>query len=74
MPTSVLTAPKAAPAWMFVPSTYIICTEDQILSAPAQEQMSANAVRTMRFDTDHSPFLSCPAILANALRDIVPNA
>lgn len=75
MPASVLIAPEtASPAWMFVPSTYVICTDDQILSVSAQEQMAANADRTTRIDSDHSPFLSCPAKLAHVLSDITSNA
>jgi pimeloyl-ACP methyl ester carboxylesterase len=74
MPTSVLTAPEpATPAWMNVPSTYIICTDDQILSVSAQEAMSANANRTVRIDSDHSPFLSCPTTLAEVLSDVLSN-
>ena len=72
MPTSVLvTQPTAAPAWQILPSTYIVCTDDQILSVAAQEQMAENADRSVRIDSDHSPFLSCPKALAAVLRDIV---
>ena len=72
MPTSVLVAPPpSAPAWRTLPSSYIVCTEDQILSVRAQEQMAANADRIFRIDSDHSPFLSCPGRLADVLRDIV---
>jgi hypothetical protein len=56
-----------------VPSTYIICTDDQILSVSAQEAMSANANRTVRIDSDHSPFLSCPTTLAEVLSGVLSN-
>ena len=72
MPTSVLVAPPTpSPAWQILPSTYIVCTEDQILSVSAQEQMAENADRVRRIDSDHSPFLSCPTALAGLLGDIV---
>jgi pimeloyl-ACP methyl ester carboxylesterase len=72
MPTSVLTAPEpVSPAWMLLPSTYIICTDDQILSVSAQEEMAVHANRTMWIDSDHSPFLSCPTALAEVLRDVI---
>jgi pimeloyl-ACP methyl ester carboxylesterase len=75
MPTSVLTSPPpASPAWQVMPSTYIICTDDRVLSLSAQEQMAANADRTRRIDSDHSPFLSCPRTLAAMLREVVAEA
>lgn len=72
MPTSVLLAPPPpSPAWPLLPSTYIVCTDDQILSVSAQEQMAANADRAVRIDSDHSPFLSYPAALAELLSEIL---
>ncbi len=72
MPTSVLIAPPPpAPAWQVLPSTYIVCTDDRILSRTAQEQMAENADTTMWIDSDHSPFLSCPGVLGEALSDIL---
>ena len=75
MPTSVLIAPPTpAPAWQVLPSTYIVCTDDRILSQPAQEQMAENADSLERIDSDHSPFLSCPRVLAEVLGGIVSNS
>jgi len=72
MPTSVLIAlPAALPAWQVLPSTYIVCTDDRILSQSAQEQMAKNADTTIRIDSDHSPFLSCPRILGEVLNEII---
>lgn len=72
MPLSVLMAPPApSPAWQVLPSTYIICTDDRILSLSAQEQMAVNANNVLRIDSDHSPFLSCPKLLAESLRNII---
>jgi pimeloyl-ACP methyl ester carboxylesterase len=72
MPTSVLLAPPPPlPAWQVLPSTYIVCTDDRILSLSAQEQMAKNADRTRRIDSDHSPFLSCPGTLGEMLREII---
>jgi pimeloyl-ACP methyl ester carboxylesterase len=75
MPTSVLIAPPPpSPAWQVVPSSYIICTDDRIISPSAQEQMAENADTACRIDSDHSPFLSCPRELAEILSGIVSNA
>jgi hypothetical protein len=72
MPTSVLIAPPpSVPAWQVLPSTYIVCTDDRILSPSAQEQMAQNADSTIRIDSDHSPFLSCPRKLGGVLREIM---
>lgn len=72
MPTSVLTAaPVLQPAWQVLPSTYIVCTDDHILSVSAQEQMAKNADRILRIDSDHSPFLSCPRTLSEVLGNVI---
>jgi len=71
-PTSVLIAPPPPlPAWQVLPSTYIVCTDDRILSRSAQEQMADNADRMIWIDSDHSPFLSCPRVLGEALKEII---
>jgi pimeloyl-ACP methyl ester carboxylesterase len=75
MPTSVLIAPPPpSPAWQVLPSSYIICTDDRIMTSSAQEQMAENADNAFRIDSDHSPFLSCPRELAEILSRIVLNA
>jgi pimeloyl-ACP methyl ester carboxylesterase len=75
MPTSVLMAPASpSPAWQVLPSTYVVCSDDQILSVSAQEQMAANADKTVWIDSDHSPFLSCPATLAELVKEIISDA
>jgi pimeloyl-ACP methyl ester carboxylesterase len=72
MPITTFAAPPPpVPAWEVLPSTYIVCTDDQILSASGQEQMAENANRVFRIDSDHSPFLSYPATLAELLGRIV---
>jgi pimeloyl-ACP methyl ester carboxylesterase len=72
MPTATLAAPMAEdPAWRRVPSTYIVCTDDQIMSPPAQRKMAAGARSVVEIDSDHSPFLYCPAELAGILAGVV---
>lgn len=66
MPTALLVSgPPDRPAWQVLPSAYVICTDDHVLSVGAQEAMAANAATTVRIDSDHSPFLSYPAALAD---------
>jgi pimeloyl-ACP methyl ester carboxylesterase len=72
MPTSVLLAsPPPMPAWQVLPSVYIACLDDRILSLSAQQQMAINADRTIEVDSDHSPFLSYPGVLSEVLLEVV---
>lgn len=58
-------------SWLNIDSTYIICERDQAIPLFAQEAMSARAKRVVRIDTDHSPFLSAPAELAQIISKII---
>ncbi|MGH8218897.1 MAG: alpha/beta hydrolase [Steroidobacteraceae bacterium] len=61
-------APVARPAWRDIPSTYIVCATDGALPPDLQRTLFApRAERSMELDTGHSPFLSQPAALAQAL-------
>jgi pimeloyl-ACP methyl ester carboxylesterase len=61
-------APVARPAWRGTPSTYIVCARDGALPPDLQRTLFApRAERTIELDTGHSPFLSQPAALAQAL-------
>ncbi|MFE3168957.1 alpha/beta hydrolase [Streptomyces sp. NPDC059224] len=61
--------PLTEAAWRTVPSTYIICEEDQAMPVPFQEAMAGRAQRIRRIRSSHSPFLSKPAELARVIRD-----
>jgi pimeloyl-ACP methyl ester carboxylesterase len=68
MPMASLTlGPSAAIDWGSVPTTYVVCTDDQIISPERQRQMAQLAGTTVDLDSDHSPFLSCPGALADIL-------
>jgi pimeloyl-ACP methyl ester carboxylesterase len=56
-----------------VPRYYVECLQDQAIVIGAQRRMQAAAgVRAaVTLDTDHSPFFSCPAALADALDGFV---
>lgn len=71
MPVATLMANMDQPAaWRTVPSTYIVCTDDQIVSPVNQRQMARNAGAVTEMDSDHSPFLSYPGELADTLAGI----
>jgi pimeloyl-ACP methyl ester carboxylesterase len=71
MPSAVLSAPSSTWAWKAVPSTYIVCTDDQIVAPDAQRRMAARASDVFEIDSDHSPFLACPAMLADLVAPII---
>jgi pimeloyl-ACP methyl ester carboxylesterase len=66
-----LTAPLRVTAERFgtVPRDYIECTQDQVISLAAQRKMQAAwpVQRVITLETGHSPFLSAPGTLADAL-------
>lgn len=59
--------PLTSVAWKTVPSSYIICEQDEILPPAFQEGMSARSGRSHRLSCGHSPFLSIPAELAELI-------
>jgi pimeloyl-ACP methyl ester carboxylesterase len=63
--------PLTRAAWREVPSTYVVCEQDQAIPVFAQEAMAARAGTVLRLDAGHSPFLSKPAELAAMLREAV---
>lgn len=71
-----LGAVLTAAAWRELPSSYLICEQDQALPVPAQEMMSARTHIVERLASSHSPFLSHPgevaAFLARAADRAVP--
>jgi pimeloyl-ACP methyl ester carboxylesterase len=66
-----LTAPLRVTAERFgtVPRDYIECTQDQVISHAAQRKMQAQwpVRRVITLEAGHSPFLSAPGTLADAL-------
>jgi pimeloyl-ACP methyl ester carboxylesterase len=54
-------------AWRHRPSTYVVCTNDRVISADAQRGMARLAGRSVEWETGHSPFLSRPEVVARLL-------
>lgn len=59
------------PAWRHIPSTYVICTEDEALPPASQAVFSARATEVRRLHSDHSPMISQPDVLADLLRSVI---
>jgi pimeloyl-ACP methyl ester carboxylesterase len=72
--------PRATPVhvtperWGAIPRTYVECTADRTIPISSQRRMLALSpgARVVTLDADHSPFLSRPQALAQALLDAVP--
>lgn len=53
--------------WRNIPSTYVLCSQDNGIPASQQREMSDRCAQVVTIDTDHSPFASTPVALADAL-------
>jgi pimeloyl-ACP methyl ester carboxylesterase len=58
-----------AEPWRTIPTTYIVCEQDEAISAEAQHRMAARADRVVSLDTDHSPFVSAVTETATVIAD-----
>lgn len=65
-----------AERWGSLPRTYVECTQDRTIPITSQRRMQAMSpgARVVTLDADHSPYLSRPAELADALEGDIPAA
>jgi pimeloyl-ACP methyl ester carboxylesterase len=63
-----------AERWGSRPRTYVECTEDRTIPISSQRRMQAMSpgARVVTLDADHSPYLSRPVELADALEAAIP--
>ncbi len=63
-----------AERWGSLPRTYIECTEDRTIPITSQRKMQAMSpgAKVVTLHSDHSPYLCCPAELAQALIGAIP--
>ena len=73
-PMSVGVGPAAAAAsepppaaWLTIPSTYVVCTDDRAVHPDAQRDMAQHATDVVTWDTSHSPMLSRPELVTDLL-------
>jgi hypothetical protein len=64
MRSTVPDAPVAEPAWISVPSSYVVCGDDRAVRPDAQRARAALVGASIELDADHSPFFSRPRDLA----------
>jgi pimeloyl-ACP methyl ester carboxylesterase len=55
-------------AWRDRPSTYVVCSDDNAVHPDLQRILARRATIGIEWSTDHSPFLSQPALVSELLR------
>lgn len=65
-----------AARWGSLPRTYVECTQDRTIPISSQRRMIelSPGAKVVTLDADHSPFLSRPRELADALLGAIPGA
>ncbi len=62
-------------AWREIPTSYILCTQDQALPYHVQQQLVQNAglkeADVVTCDAGHSPFISQPNVVLEMLKKAV---
>jgi len=56
-------------AWKTKPSTFVICNQDRAIPPSLQREMAQRATTRVELKSSHSPFMSMPGKLADALVD-----
>ena len=67
---AIVTERLTAVAWRDIPSTYVICEQDQAIPLPAQEQMAKRATHVRRLLSSHSPMLAQPVEVAQLIAEV----
>jgi pimeloyl-ACP methyl ester carboxylesterase len=57
----------ATVCWRAVPSTYVVCADDQAVDPELQRLFARRAARQLEWQVGHSPFLSRPTELVELL-------
>jgi hypothetical protein len=57
-------------AWRVKPSTYVVCGDDLAVHPDLQRLLAKRCSSSVEWDTDHSPFLSCPDQLSAFLAQL----
>jgi pimeloyl-ACP methyl ester carboxylesterase len=60
MDVAAFGVPVSQPAWKMVPSTYVVCTQDQAIHPDVQRFLATRCTSTVELDASHSPMLSMP--------------
>lgn len=64
---STRSTPMTRAAWRNVPSQYIVTTQDRAITVDVQRRLAARLDSSVELDASHSPMLSMPRELADAI-------
>jgi pimeloyl-ACP methyl ester carboxylesterase len=67
---SVTQQPVTAEAWRHLPTTYLVCVEDQGTPVAAQREYARRADNVVEIDAGHHPFLSQPEAVAELISNL----
>ncbi len=60
MRSEIPVEPLENPAWLNIPSSYLVCTDDKAVQLDQQRLRAGWAKHSIEIDCDHSPFFSAP--------------
>jgi pimeloyl-ACP methyl ester carboxylesterase len=63
-PLDAFSTPITEPAWKVVPTTYVVCTQDQALHPDTQRFLATRCADVVELEASHSPMLSMPERIA----------
>ena len=69
MRSEIPVEPLDNPAWLSVPSSYLVCGDDRAVNVDQQRVRAGWAKHSLEIDCDHSPFFSAPRETANFIAD-----
>ena len=67
-PLDAFGTPVTVPAWRSVPSTAIVCTQDEAIRVEVQRFFAQRCTNVLELDASHSPMLSMPERVAEIVR------
>lgn len=68
--TAVTMQPVSAAAWQDIPSTYLVCAQDNGTPPARQRDQAKRAGRAVELSVGHHPFLSQPQAVADLILDL----
>lgn len=68
--TSSFDQPLSGASWKSIPSTYLVCRQDNILPLAVQREMAAQATYSLEIDSGHTPM----AVAPHAVADLIEQA
>jgi len=69
MRSEIPVEPLENPAWLSVPSSYVVCTDDKAVQIDQQRLRAGWSKHSVEIDCDHSPFFSAPDATADFIYD-----